>query len=361
MSETFYLMATVYKRKGRPCFYAEFNDSMGRRVRRSTGSKVKRDAQLIANKWESDANSLRHGIADTTATLSSLVEEYLNYLAGSSKSHYRGTVLRLNSVIEETAWTRPNQISQLGVETSVRNLRNLRDNKPLASRTQSHYLAAWKSFTKWLVNVRKALPADPLAAIKKPSFTQDRRLVRRFLHPEEWKWLKLTPYAVLYETAIQTGFRAGEIAELTEASLRDDHLFLSGKFTKNNQDAIQYITPSLHEKLQGSLPLSLPPGARLADRLKRDLGIARFYAGNDGSMPEGGLVALNNRGEVLDFHALRHTCGAWLAIHGTPPKIIQSVMRHSSIALTLDTYGHLMPGAERDAVQAFDKILNPGQ
>lgn len=353
-------MATVFKRDGRPCFYAEFTDATGKRIRKSTRAKLRRDAQRIANKWETEANALRHGIADTKASLSDLVDEYIAYLAGSSHSHSDGTRTRLESVVEATSWQLASQISQLGIETTVRSLPNKRNGEPLASRTQAHYLTAWKAFTKWLVHVRHALPSDPLAAVKKPQFSDDRRLVRRFLHPDEWRWLKLTPNALLYETAIQTGFRASEIAELTPSSLHDDHLFLPGRHTKNKQDAIQYITTSLRDKLHGNLPFRLP--SRLAEQLRDDLAIARFYAGNDGvPAAAASLVALNERGQTLDFHALRHTCGAWLAIHGTPPKVIQKVMRHSSIALTLDTYGHLMPGAEKDAIQAFDSLLNLGQ
>jgi len=53
------------------------------------------------------------------------------------------------------------------------------------------------------------------------------------------------------------------------------------------------------------------------------------------------LAVMNHDGEVLDFHSLRHTCGAWLAMTGEQPKVVQIVMRHSSVTLTLDTYGHL--------------------
>mgnify|MGYP002625662359 FL=1 len=35
---------------------------------------------------------------------------------------------------------------------------------------------------------------------------------------------------------------------------------------------------------------------------------------------------------------------------GVHPKAVQSVMRHSTIILTMDTYGHLFPGQEADAV-----------
>ncbi len=50
-------------------------------------------------------------------------------------------------------------------------------------------------------------------------------------------------------------------------------------------------------------------------------------------------------------------CGAWLAMTGAHPKVIQSVMRHSSITLTMDTYGHLFPGQEADAVARLPLML----
>ncbi len=37
---------------------------------------------------------------------------------------------------------------------------------------------------------------------------------------------------------------------------------------------------------------------------------------------------------------------------GEHPKPIQSIMRHSTIALTMDTYGHLIEGAEANVVVA---------
>ena len=35
---------------------------------------------------------------------------------------------------------------------------------------------------------------------------------------------------------------------------------------------------------------------------------------------------------------------------GAHPKVVQQVMRHQSITLTMDTYGHSFPGQEADAI-----------
>ncbi len=41
------------------------------------------------------------------------------------------------------------------------------------------------------------------------------------------------------------------------------------------------------------------------------------------------LRSINRSGERIDFHALRHSCGAWLARANVHVKTIQSVMRVS--------------------------------
>ena len=70
------------------------------------------------------------------------------------------------------------------------------------------------------------------------------------------------------------------------------------------------------------------------------------------------LLATNHAGEVLDFHSLRHTCGAWLALAGCHPKVVQAVMRHSTITLTMDAYGHLFPGQVTDAIKKLPDMMH---
>jgi integrase len=46
----------------------------------------------------------------------------------------------------------------------------------------------------------------------------------------------------------------------------------------------------------------------------------------------------------IRFHDLRHTYASLLIANGENVKRIQSLMGHSSATVTLDVYGHLMPG-----------------
>ncbi len=55
-------------------------------------------------------------------------------------------------------------------------------------------------------------------------------------------------------------------------------------------------------------------------------------------------LASQQRGDVLRPHDLRHTCASLHIKHGTPPKVLSTMLGHASVAITLDRYGHLYPG-----------------
>jgi integrase len=57
---------------------------------------------------------------------------------------------------------------------------------------------------------------------------------------------------------------------------------------------------------------------------------------------------------TLRIHDLRHTCATMLISRGVHPKAIQHHLGHSSIDITMNRYGHLLPDQfnELDAVHA---------
>jgi hypothetical protein len=57
-----------------------------------------------------------------------------------------------------------------------------------------------------------------------------------------------------------------------------------------------------------------------------------------------------------DFHSLRHTTGTLLASAGVHPKVAQSIMRHSTIDLTMSRYMHTLIGQERTAVESLPDL-----
>ena len=49
-------------------------------------------------------------------------------------------------------------------------------------------------------------------------------------------------------------------------------------------------------------------------------------------------------------HEFRHTFASRMIRSGAHPKVLQELLGHSTIKMTMDTYGHLFPGMKRDAI-----------
>jgi integrase len=61
--------------------------------------------------------------------------------------------------------------------------------------------------------------------------------------------------------------------------------------------------------------------------------------------------------ERVTPHELRHSYAAMMIAAGVNAKALQTFMGHASITVTLDTYGHLMPGSEVEAPQLVEAYL----
>jgi integrase len=61
--------------------------------------------------------------------------------------------------------------------------------------------------------------------------------------------------------------------------------------------------------------------------------------------------------EPIGLHECRHTYAAFMIAAGVNGKALSTYMGHSSITVTLDRYGHLMPGNEREAAVMLEKYL----
>jgi integrase len=59
----------------------------------------------------------------------------------------------------------------------------------------------------------------------------------------------------------------------------------------------------------------------------------------------------------LTLHGLRHSHASHMLAAGVHPKVVQERLGHSSIALTLDIYSHLLPNMQGEAANAVDQLL----
>lgn len=59
----------------------------------------------------------------------------------------------------------------------------------------------------------------------------------------------------------------------------------------------------------------------------------------------------------IRIHDLRHTAATLLLKHGVHPKVVQELLGHSSITLTLDTYSHVVPSLHVEVAAHMQGIL----
>jgi integrase len=59
----------------------------------------------------------------------------------------------------------------------------------------------------------------------------------------------------------------------------------------------------------------------------------------------------------IRFHDLRHSAATLLLSVGVHPKVVQEILGHSQIGITLDVYSHVLPGMQQDAINRLNAVI----
>jgi integrase len=181
----------------------------------------------------------------------------------------------------------------------------------------------------------------------------------------------------LYVLAVTTGMRQGELLALRWQDVdiengvvsvrrtltRNDRGIEMGEpKTKKSRRSIR-LTPRAVEALESHLERQLRDMGILGDRYE-DRGLL-FTTGTGGPINPSNLRQksfarlLKEAGlPHMRFHDLRHTCATLLFAQGTHPKYVQELLGHATIAITLDTYSHVIPGMSDHAAHAMQVALS---
>lgn len=77
-----------------------------------------------------------------------------------------------------------------------------------------------------------------------------------------------------------------------------------------------------------------------------------------GSVTDALKVALDRAGlPRIRVHDLRHTTATVLLEAGAHPKLVQELLGHSTVALTLNIYSHLTAGLSGEAARTMDRVV----
>lgn len=170
----------------------------------------------------------------------------------------------------------------------------------------------------------------------------------RFLSEEEVEALlkASSPHLrPIVETALHTGMRSGELLTLKWEQVHNGFIYL--KDTKGNKSR----QISVNDRL-----------SRVFLELRQRHHLKSFYVfcGSDGknfgSVKKSFATACTKAGiEDFRFHDLRHTFASPLVMLGVSLKVVQELLGHPDIKLTM-RYAHLAPGHLKEAVNSLNHL-----
>ena len=172
-------------------------------------------------------------------------------------------------------------------------------------------------------------------------------------------------YRVAVLLGAYAGLRAGEVFGLQVENLDLLRRRLRVAATLTNLSGAVSLGPPKTEASRRTISIS----QALVDELAAHL--AEYGPGPEGvvlSSPHGSWVRASSWRQrfwnpaveaaglqrPLRFHDLRHTHASWLIAEGAHAKAIQGRLGHSSIVVTMDTYGHLMPEIDEGLADVLD-------
>jgi len=410
-------------RQGRKCksqkWYIDFTDHLGRR-HRLPAFENKRQSEALGRqiqdligcrvarqrpdaeqqRWlESVPDRLRQrfvkiGLLDSKRaaagkSLTKHLEDFEKSLLGKGNTpEYVAIVLsRVSRVFDECKFTFWNDIQASKIQHTISQLHKhirtvetkvvsgqkvktpkLKDAGQISAQTYNFYIKAVKQFCKWMVQDGRASesPVDHLQTI---NVAADRRHDRRALEADEIRRLlektRKVPErfgmsgharALVYRLVVETGLRAKECKSLKVCSFdfKERTVTVISKHTKNRKEAVLPLRPDTAAELKSFLTGKLPNVRafnlpyKTADMLKADLKAAN-------------IPYVDSAGRYADFHSLRHSTGSLLAASGAHPKVVQSIMRHSDINLTMSRYTHIFRGQESEAVAGLPDLSLPSK
>lgn len=186
------------------------------------------------------------------------------------------------------------------------------------------------------------------------------------------------PLEALYVLALTTGAREGELLALKwdDFDLALGRMQIRRTITRLVNKGFTVSEPKTAKSRRAVHLTALAIQALKRHRLRQNE--ARLAAGD--AWDQQGWVFCNSVGRPIDagnmirrsfrpllqkaglpiirFHDLRHSAASLLLSLDVHPKIVQELLGHSQISLTLDTYSHVLPSLQAEAVNRLGTLLS---
>ncbi len=376
---------TIYQKSdGRWCAQVSLGSRGGKRVRRTITGRIGESKQDVLDQLH---KLLQQQATATLAepsklTLREFLEHWLELGAGASVTastlaSYRRNLQR--HVFPSLGHIRAQQITPLHVQSVLSRMKIFRrdGNKtwgatPLPSSERSkQYLfsilkRAFSRGIQWGIIVRN--PCDGCERPKSGKFEispLNEEQVHQFLEAA-----KESPVYGFFALAVQTGARQGELRALRWSDVNLNSRTLSIRRTVSEGDAGEIEKAPKTAKGVRHINLVDASVNILAELRKNALAAhgwsksARLFHRGDGELidrmwlsREFSRILKRANLPAIRFHDLRHTHATLLLLQGVHAKIVQERLGHATIAVTIDTYSHVLPSMQDQVVEKLNKLF----
>jgi integrase len=368
----------------------QYTDAAGDTKRKASDCSDYDGAMQLARQLETREMHRRLGVIDgrkekaAEATRKPIAGHALAHVehlraSGNTLKHVRTVERHLRAIFAAAGIERLPELSSAAVMSAISAIRNplriegqSKQKRPASLATCNGHLRSVKGFSRWLWKQRLT-PEDALLDLRLFNSATDRRHIRREMTAEEVLWLldvtegRTLPEhgasgptrAMCYRLAAATGFRANELRSLTTDSFDLDAIpptcTVEAGYSKRRKRDVQPLPEALVESLRGWLAGFHPGGPVFAGiagdtarMLRSDLAAARaawLKAAEQEPEPvkeqmqaSDFLLYRDRRGHVADFHSLRVLFISRVVASGASVKEAQTLARHSTPVLTMNTY-----------------------
>jgi integrase len=207
-----------------------------------------------------------------------------------------------------------------------------------------------------------AVPPSPTLGLRLPAVRGRRE---RIASPDEaTRLLAALPRddRALWATALYAGLRLGELRALDweQVDLASGTITVSRSFDPK----AGFVEPKSRAGRRRVPVPSVLREALIDHKLvtSRDVGLV-FGRSTEASFSPSSMNLRATRAwsaaglEPIGLHECRHTCASYFIAAGINAKTLSTFLGHASITTTLDRYGHLFPGSQKEAAGMLDAYL----
>ena len=227
---------------------------------------------------------------------------------------------------------------------------------------------------------RKIITDNPMLDVRKPKSTKKTKKIRALTLDEQKKLIEVirnenVRYAEQMLISMFTGMRMGEINALSVNDLNPNFNFINIDKTISKGEHGEAFVNDTAKTENGNRQIPINETVRpVIEKV-----ISEYEATDDNVLfhtSAGTLIATSvvntefrrivNKYNIQDktvkgdlsLHSLRHTYATRCIESGMPPKVLQHLMGHSDIKVTLDTYADVFDNFQSISVEKADSYLN---